>query len=157
MDENGGGEVQSGNNSSGPNRGQYPADMIRLPDSSSRYWKYDAENFRRALREKVLVEDESETLQALAGNGLTIRETKALYGASHWLWTGARETDGRPVMRLHNQKRQAKRVLWTEYRNGNPDTRRVILTHCERDGCVNPLHADLVKRGTWLTREMPSP
>ena len=131
-------------------RSQYPADVVRLPDSSSRYWKYDAANFRQALRSKVLIEDEGDTLEALAGERLTIRQAKDAYGGSHWLWTGAHETDGRAVLRLHRKKRPVKRALWTLYRGGQPDTRRVILTTCCREGCVNPLHAELVKRGSWL-------
>jgi hypothetical protein len=67
---------------------------------------------------------------------------------SHWLWLGARESDGRAVVRIDRRKRQVSRVLWALFREA-PTVERVVKRTCEHEGCVNPWHATLMRRGSW--------
>jgi hypothetical protein len=66
----------------------------------------------------------------------------------HWTWVGAREADGRAVVRHLRKKWQVPRFLHTLLM-GSPDSRLVMKHACGVKECVNPDHFDLVGRGSW--------
>jgi uncharacterized C2H2 Zn-finger protein len=76
----------------------------------------------------------------------------------HWTWVGAREADGRAVVRHLRKKLQVSRFLHTLIR-GTPDPRLVMKHACGVMECVNPDHFDLVSRGSWqsLTSKQSPP
>lgn len=129
-------------------RSAYPANPFALPGKGSWHWG-GTRPFIDAVHAKIVVEGPDRSLAALAGD-LPIRQVKEQpYADLHWLWTGAKEQDGRPVLRVNKRKEQARRVLWALYRGGVPDTRLVVKVVCDRPGCVNPRHFDLLRRGSW--------
>lgn len=69
---------------------------------------------------------------------------------AHWFWLGARESDGRAVVRIQRSKRQVSRVLWALFR-GAPSVEKVVRRTCDARGCINPWHASCVPRGSWQT------
>lgn len=134
-------------------RGKYPADVVSLPDQSSWFWRHNPEKWRRSLYGRLLLEGKGDgrtLLELVAGRDLTLRQIRDEYGTDHWLWTGARQADGRAVIRIKGKRPPVTRVLWTMFRGGNPDTRLVAHRTCDHTECVNPMHAELVKRGSWL-------
>lgn len=129
-------------------RSMFPANELQLPAKDSRFWG-GQRPFINAVHAKIIVEDRGQSLADLAGD-LTIRQIKEQpYAHSHWRWTGAKEKDGRPVLRIHTRKKQARRVLWALYRGGAPDTRKVVHVTCGQRECVNPLHTALMWKGSW--------
>lgn len=131
-------------------RSEFPADAFDLPGVNTGAWA-DTKAFVDAMHSRIVVEGQPGTLADLAAEtSMTIRRIKESALASHhWFWTGAKERDGRPVTRVHGKKRQARRVLWAMYRKGAPDPKKVVHVTCERRECINPLHTDLMPRGSW--------
>jgi len=56
-----------------------------------------------------------------------------------WEWRGATSSDGYGQFFLRGETLYAHRVMYQEYRSGNPDG-QMVLHHCDNPTCVNPNH-----------------
>jgi hypothetical protein len=119
-------------------RSQYPANHFTLPARKPHL--QDDTPWLTSLVARLHVV----SLDRPAHNYAELRQ----HPESHWLWTGARQSDGRAVVRMHRQVRSVPRVLMKQVRNG-ADTRRVVKRTCDERRCVNPWHAEMMKRGSW--------
>lgn len=127
-------------------RGKYPAEHFLLPGRQDHL--EDKWLWRTRLIGRLLIESLGRPPADYAE--LSSEAVKD----SHWLWTGARQSDGRAVVRISGAVRSARRVVWTLIRRGT-DTRRVVHRTCDEPRCVNPWHAEMVKQGSWQQRRDP--
>lgn len=126
-------------------RSQYPADMVKLPPPLDD--RQDRHVWYARFLGRIEVNGERGVIPRVPGyRGRLIPEAQR---SAHWVWTGARQSDGRAAVRIHGKVKSVPRVLWTMMRGGSPDTRRVIHRTCDERLCVNPWHAELVPRGSW--------
>jgi hypothetical protein len=114
--------------------------------------KYPAEHFRAGFEHRLVGRLHVDALGRIAETWDEL--TKETAKSSHWRWTGAKQPDGRAVVRIDGSVRMVTRVLWkaVHFQVG-ADVRRVVHRTCDEPDCVNPWHAELVKRGSWQVTE----
>jgi len=73
-----------------------------------------------------------------------IKENIDVIAGDHWLWRGPFDKTGRPKLKW-GRKRSVVSLAWIA-REGGLDLRFQVETRCGHTACVNPSHANLVKK-----------